>query len=326
MRITFLDRALTRAHGFVFVAGLVGLLLAACSDKSSSGGDTTGGGETGGSAGDQGTGTGGDANPGTGGQATAGSTGAGGSKATGGSAGTGGGNAGGAGMDILDAGPRMGPLKIMALGDSTTEYTCYRAELAKLLDKTHPKDYQYVGTRNDDFGGCGGYTYDKHNQGMSAYLVSSTTGAMNTHAEAPTWAALKPDVVLLHFATNDCWNGFGPTKILPAYTYIVGEFRKQNPRVTFLVAQLIPLDPMGADGGKTCSSCPVTVKALNAAIPDWATMNSTASSRIVVVDQWTGYVPETDNCAPSRCDGVHPGPTGSVKMGAKWDEALEPLF
>jgi lysophospholipase L1-like esterase len=282
--------------------------------------------ESGGSAGDQGTGTGGSANPaGTGGESAAGSTGAGGSKGTGGTSGTGGASgAGGGGMDVLDAGPRTGPLKIMALGDSTTEFTCWRAELAKLLDKTHPKDYQYVGTRNDDFG-CA-YTYDKHNQGMSAYLVSATTGQMNTHSEAPTWAALKPDVVLLHFATNDAWNGFSPTKILAAYSYLVDQFRMQNPRVKFLVAQIIPLDPMGADGGKTCSNCPASVKALNAAIPDWVKMTSTAASQLIVVDQWTGYVPETDSCAPTRCDGVHPGPTGSVKMGAKWDEALEPLF
>jgi lysophospholipase L1-like esterase len=325
MRNTFLDRPL--APRIALVAGFAGLLAIACSgSKSNSGDDTTGGGETGGGAGDQGTGTsaGGNANPaGTGGQAAAGSTGAGGSNATGGASGSGG--AGGT-MAIADAGPRTSPLKIMALGDSTTEFTCYRAELAKLLDKSHPKDYQYVGTRVNDFGGCGGYVYDKHNQGMSAYLVSSTTGAMNTHAEAPTWAAVKPDVVLLHFATNDAWNGFSPTKILPAYSYLVDEFRKQNPRVKFIVAQLIPLDPMGADGGKTCSTCPNSVKALNAALPDWAKMTTTAASPVTIVDQWTGYDAAVDNCAPTRCDGVHPGPTGSVKMAAKWDEALEPLF
>src|SRR6185369_9790593 len=100
--------------------------------------------------------------------------------------------AGGSATPIVDAGPRTAPLKIMALGDSTTEYSCFRAELAKLLDKSHPKDYQFVGTKQSDFGGCGGYVYDKHNQGMSAYLVTKASGTMmNTHDEAPTWAALK---------------------------------------------------------------------------------------------------------------------------------------
>jgi lysophospholipase L1-like esterase len=322
MRNTFLDR-LPRA---AFIAGVACVMATACSQSNSSGDDTNGGVETAGNAGDQGAGTGGNANPaGTGGQSAAGSTGAGGSMGAGGAVGTGGAGGSGGAMEILDAGPRMGPLKIMALGDSTTCCTCWRAELAKLLDKSHPKDYQYIGTIVNDFFGCN-YTYDKHNQGMGGYLVSSTTGAMNTHAEAPTWAAEKPDVVLLHFATNDAWNGFSPTKILPAYTYLVDEFRKQNPRVKFIVAQIIPLDPMDADGGKTCSQCPGAVKALNAALPDWAKMTTTAASPVTIVDQWTGYDAAVDNCAPMRCDGVHPGPTGSVKMAAKWDEALEPLF
>ena len=84
---------------------------------------------------------------------------------------------------------------------------------------------------------------------------------------------------------------------------------------------------MDADGGQLLrSTAPTNVKTLNAAIPAWATGLNTAASRIIVVDQWTGYVAATDSCAPGRCDGVHPGPTGSVKMGAKWDEKLEPLF
>jgi hypothetical protein len=55
-------------------------------------------------------------------------------------------------------------------------------------------------------------------------------------------------------------------------------------------------------------------------------MTTTAASPVTIVDQWTGYDAAVDNCAPMRCDGVHPGPTGSVKMAKKWDEALEPLF
>ena len=325
MKDTFFDRLTGRALRVAFLGGLIGMQIVACSSSSSNAGDDTTAG-TGGtdSAGSAGTaqaagGDSGSTSTGTsGGQATAGSTGSAGA--------TGKGGAGGSGNPIVDAGPRTGPLKIMALGDSTTEFTCYRAELAKLLDKSHPKDYQFVGTRNDDFGGCGGYVYDKHNQGMSSYLVTSMSGGMNTHAEAPTWTALAPDVVLLHFATNDAWNSISSDKILAAWTYLIGEFRKTNPRVTILAAQLIPLDPMDADGGHSCSPCPDNVKKLNMAIPTWATTNSTAASRVIVVDQWTGYVAATDSCAPGRCDGVHPGPSGSVKMGAKWDAALEPLF
>jgi lysophospholipase L1-like esterase len=321
MRDTFFDRLTARALRFAFVGGLIGLQSIACSQsKSSDAEEPVGGGGTDlpGSGGDAQP-SAGTANPaGTGGNPSAGgSTGSGGATGTAGTVG-----AGGSSVPIVDAGPRTAPLKIMALGDSVTCCTCFRAELAKLLDVSHPKDYQFVGTINNDFGGCGGYMYDKHNQGMGGYLVTEA----KTKTEAPTWAALKPDVVLLHFATNDAWNSIASDKILAAYTMLVTEFRKTNPRVTFIAAQLIPLDPLGGDGGRTCSPCPGNVKSLNAALPAWITATNTPTSRVISADLWTGYVAEVDSCTPGRCDGVHPGPTGSVKMAAKWNEALGPLF
>ena len=230
MRDTFFDRTMARGSRIALVGGLIGFLAVACSDKpaDSTGDDPgTAGTDTSPGAGGDAQGSAGSANPttGTGGQAAAGSTGSGGAT---GKAGAG----GGGGSDVIvDAGPRVGPLKIMALGDSTTEFSCFRAELAKLLDESHPEGLPVRRHQADDFGGCGGYVYDKHNQGMSAYLVTKTSGTMmNTQAEAPTWAALKPDVRLLHFATNDAWNSIAPDKILAAWTYLVGEFRKANPR------------------------------------------------------------------------------------------------
>ena len=147
MRNTFFDRTMTRGSRIALVGGLIGFLAVACSDKPA---DSTG--DNPGTAGtDTSTGAGGDAqgsagsvNPTTGGGGeAAGSTGSGGAS---GKAGAG----GGGGSDVIvDAGPRVGPLKIMALGDSTTEYSCFRAELAKLLDVSHPKGYQFVGTKQE---------------------------------------------------------------------------------------------------------------------------------------------------------------------------------
>ena len=208
MRNTFFDRTMARGSRIALVGGLIGLLAVACSDKPA---DTTGddpgsgGTDTSTGAGGDAQASGGSANPTTGtggGQAGAGSTGAGGAT---GKAGAGGGwwNA----DAIVDAGPRVGPLKIMALGDSTTEYCCFRAELAKLLDKSHPKDYQFVGTRNRRLRRVRRLRVRQAQPGHERLPRQKTSGTMmNTQAEAPTWAALKPDVVLLHFATNDAWN------------------------------------------------------------------------------------------------------------------------
>jgi len=246
---------------------------------------------------------------GSGGHANGGgSSGAGGGLAAGGSAGSN----GSAGSSVIgvDTGhiARTGPLRIMAMGDSITTSTCFRAKLALLLDMKHKGDYDFVGTQK---GGCDSIKYDTDNEGHGGYLITQHTG------EFAGWAtANKIDVMLLHFATNDNWNSLAPAKILAAYTTLVTEFRKQSPNAVILAAQLIPLAPAG------CDPCQGNVKTFNAAIPAWAQMTSTAMSPVIVVDQWTGY----DAIADNR-DGVHPNDDGgSVKMAKKWDEALEPLF
>jgi hypothetical protein len=245
---------------------------------------------------------------GVGGQGSGGDRpGSGGSLATGGSAGS----SGTAGTAVVgaDAGrpKRTAPLRIMPFGDSITTSTCYRAKLAGLLDVKHKGDYDFVGTQKS--GGCN--IVDQDNEGHGGYIITQHT------AEFAAWGnANTIDVLLLHFATNDCWNSIAPAKILDAYALAVAEFRKHNPYAVILVAQLIPLFPTG------CNLCPVNVQNFNATIPDWAKKTTTATSPVIVVDEWTGY----DAIADNR-DGVHPNDTtGSVKMATKWAEALEPLF
>jgi hypothetical protein len=313
-------RRVLLSFAVVAASGCLGAI--GCSSSTSSAGDDSSGAAGDDSSGTSGTGTGtttgaggatqngaGGAASGAGGQGSGGKAfGSGGTSATGGSAGQSG---GGAGMMVAgtDAGRpmRTGPLRIMPIGDSITMATCYRARLAEILDKKHKGDYDFVGTQKN--GGCN--IVDQDNEGHGGYLVTQHT------SEFASWAAAnKVDVMLLHFATNDCWNSISPTKILAAYTTLVTEFRKKSPNAVFLAAQLIPLTPTG------CDPCPNNVKTFNAAIPAWAAMTTTAQSPVIVVDEWTGYDSATDNR-----DGVHPNDTtGSTKMAEKWDDALEPLF
>ncbi len=257
-------------------------------------------------------------NGGQAGNAQAGSSGSGGSAASGGSAGSsgsgGGGGTGGssgsggaAGGGAVTHVPRLGTaLKILPFGDSITASTCYRADLAELLDAAHEGDYDFVGTQNGDYS-CGA-TYDMDHEGHGGYLVTQHTG------EFAGWASSNPaDVVLLHFATNDVWNGVPTETILAAYGQAVDAFRANNENVTILVAKIIPFAPDG------CDHC--NVEPLNTAIPGWAASKATAKSPIVVVDQFTGYSATDDNR-----DKVHPNDSGSLKMATKWAAALNPLF
>jgi lysophospholipase L1-like esterase len=195
--------------------------------------------------------------------------------------------------------PTGRPVKIMALGDSITGSPgCWRAMLWQKLPAAR---VDFVGTLPAQ--GCG-FAYDGENEGHGGYLATNVA-AQN---QLPGWlSATSPDVVLMHFGTNDAWSNLSPSTILGAYTTLVGQMRANNPNMKILVAQIIPLNP------PTCTDCGQRVVNLNAAIPAWAAGLSTAASPITVVDQWTGFTTATDTY-----DGVHPNSAGDTKIANKW--------
>ncbi|MEU4620892.1 cellulose binding domain-containing protein [Actinoplanes sp. NPDC023801] len=194
--------------------------------------------------------------------------------------------------------------RIMALGDSITGSPgCWRALLWRQLPAT---EVDFVGTLPGD--GCG-FPYDGEHDGHGGYLVTNVAG----QNLLPAWlATADPDVVLMHFGTNDAWSNIPAGTILNAYTTLVGQMRAANPRVHVVVAQIIPLNP------PTCTDCGQRVVALNAAIPAWAASLSTAASPVTVVDQWTGFNTTTDTY-----DGVHPNDAGNAKIAARWLPAVQ---
>jgi lysophospholipase L1-like esterase len=198
------------------------------------------------------------------------------------------------------------PVRIMPLGDSITGSPgCWRALLWNQLQSGGHTDVDFVGTQSPQ--GCG-VPYDANHEGHGGALVT-TVADQN---QLPPWlAASDPDVVLMHFGTNDVWSNRPTATILAAYGKLVGQMRAQNPDMTVLVAQIIPMNPSG------CGECGARVQALNAAIPGWAASVSTARSPVVVVDQWTGFATSTDTY-----DGVHPNANGDRKMAAGWYPAL----
>ena len=148
---------------------------------------------------------------------------------------------------------------------------------------------------------------------------------MTTRATAASWStnvaaqnqlvgwlsATHPDIVVMHFATNDVWSNKSPQEILAAWTTLVQQMRASKPTMKILVAQIIPVAP------SSCADCPQRTVNLNAAIPAWAAGLSTSASPITVVDQWTGW-----NAATDTSDGVHPNETGIVKLADRWYPAL----
>jgi lysophospholipase L1-like esterase len=207
--------------------------------------------------------------------------------------------------------------RIWCLGDSITGGPgCWRALLWRKLQQDGYTNTEFVGSLKGD--NCG-FTYDNRHDGHGGFLITEiAAGNYNRNPSGGTiddWLKIaQPQITLMFFGTNDCWNAKPTQTILDAYTFVLNKIRKTNPRVHMLVAQITPLEPTQYN----CPTCPANVKALNAAIPGWAANHTTAQSPIVVVDQWTGYSTKTDTQ-----DGVHPNDSGNQKISTKWLKPLE---
>ncbi|MGP3737314.1 GDSL-type esterase/lipase family protein [Streptomyces sp. GDS52] len=208
------------------------------------------------------------------------------------------------------AAPNADPVRIMPLGDSITGSPgCWRALLWNRLQDAGHTDIDFVGTLPGQ--GCG-LAYDGDNEGHGGELV---TDVADRDLLPGRLAATRPDIVVLHFGTNDVWSGVSPDRILAAYTKLVAQMRAADPDTRLLVARIIPMNPA------SCTGCARRVVDLNALIPGWAEATSTSRSPVTVVDQWTGFDTATDTY-----DGVHPNDSGNQKIAARWYPALSELL
>lgn len=196
--------------------------------------------------------------------------------------------------------------RIMPLGDSITGSPgCWRSVLWNRLQDTGYTAVDFVGTLGPQ--GCG-QPYDGENEGHGGALVTRVADGN----QLPGWlSATRPDIVMMHFGTNDVWSNIAPDRILAAYTELVRQMRESNPDMKVLVAQIIPMNPSG------CPECAQRVRDLNDRIPPWASGISTPESPVVAVDQWTGFDTGADTY-----DGVHPSSSGDNKIASRWYPAL----
>ncbi|KAF6808235.1 cellulose-binding protein [Colletotrichum sojae] len=185
-------------------------------------------------------------------------------------------------------------IKIMPLGDSITEITCWRAMVWDMLVREYLADkVQFVGSMTNNPQNCRAQSgsFDLHHEGHSGWL---SINIANQYLQG--WlAATKPDIVQYMLGTNDIAQGRTTNDIVASYTKMVGLMRASNPRMKIVVDLLIPLSFNG--GG---------VNTLNQQIPGWARQQNTTESPIVVADCSTtaGYT------TGMLRDGVHPNEQG----------------
>ncbi len=231
------------------------------------------------------------------------------------------------------------PIKIMPFGDSITAsfspYSSYRCYLDHLLRAANIP-FLFTGSRTTDSYGhppppCGNPLtgFDPCNEGYSGAMAWDFLHADNWHSGTintldnilsrqvilydGTMGENIPDVVLMHLGTNDLGHGHPIPQIISDLGSLIDLFRAKNPKVSILLAQIIP-----CQGLPWSSNVPV----LNAAIPDLVAQKNTFSSPVMMVDQYTGYSPLTDSFASSN-EYVHPNSNGDAKIAARWMEAIQ---
>jgi lysophospholipase L1-like esterase len=235
------------------------------------------------------------------------------------------------GGPVLDGSWKLthtGPVRIMAVGDSITRSTCWRGLLWQELNQNDMGRFDFVGTLSDD-PGCAIPAYDKDHQGYGSSLltevVAGITNARKCDPSCPSLNDFKtafgtamPDVLLVHYGTNDVWNAKPTASITSAYTALIAAAREVNPNIVVLLAQIIPMNVTETTcGGCSCPGCPTAIPALNAQIATLATSMFTADSPVIAVDQYAGF-----DATQDTKDGVHPNPQGAQKMADRWYAAL----
>lgn len=214
-------------------------------------------------------------------------------------------------MLFTGTGSLFAQTRIMALGDSITGSPgCWRAYLWQSLVNNGYTNIDFVGTQYPQ--GCG-FEYDGEHEGHGGALA---TNVADQNQLSDWLSQSNPDIVLMHFGTNDCWSGRDNQVILNAFSKMVDQMRNNNPNMIILAAQIIPMDP-----ARSCPDCDQRVITLNNSIPGWAQSKTSSQSPIIIVDQWTGF-----DVIADTYDGVHPNEQGDRKIAAKWYNALTPLL
>ncbi len=196
----------------------------------------------------------------------------------------------------------------MPLGDSITQgyRDSYRRPLWSAL-KRAGIEADFVGSMKRGYGGeSDAEDFDPDHEGHWGWRADHVL----THID--TWAArAKPDLVLVHLGTNDIGVGQDIDDTAQEIADIIDRLRHHNHRVHILLAAIIPVDH---------ERVTQRIKQFNQSLSGLATTMDTPVSRVVLVDQFTGFDAEQDTY-----DGTHPNDAGNIKIADHWFAAIQAL-
>ncbi|KAK4039824.1 family 3 putative carbohydrate esterase [Parachaetomium inaequale] len=186
-------------------------------------------------------------------------------------------------------------VRVMLLGDSITEITCWRPLVWNQITSAGlASSVDFVGSMSNLQGKCSRPSgFDPNHEGHSGWQAYDI--ARNNIVG---WVQdTKPDIIQFMLGTNDVNIGKRNVQsILDSYTTMLNAMRAANPRVKVIIDKLIPTSWSDA-----------TVEGVNNAIPGWVQAHTTSQSPVVIADcsRAAGFTN-----AMLESDGVHPNNQG----------------
>lgn len=217
----------------------------------------------------------------------------------------------------------------MCIGNSITQsdkgHYSYRYHLWKMLVDAE-LDFDFVGTQQNNKDGNPAWpaykelTFDSSHEGHWGWSIEQ---ALNGHPNDKEAGKLEdwlknytPDVVLLHFGTNDMFRNHPLPETLTKLRRLVALLRGDNPNVIIFMAKLIP-----AYDQKVGLQAAFNIGRFNNEIPALVQELHTQESPVILIDQHHNFDPFPGK---DSYDGVHPNESGEKKMAGKWFNALQP--
>lgn len=198
---------------------------------------------------------------------------------------------------------------IMPLGDSITEGGAFKVYRYPLMKKLSDAGYtvEFVGsktTRSEPDSPFG----ELHHEGYGGMNVQFLAGKIEElYRQNPA------DIVLIHAGHNQFADQKPIPGLLASTQKIIETIRGINPKVTILLAQVIP-------SGKLPKYS--YIPEFNEALVPFAAEMTRPESPVILVNQAEGFNWETDTGG----DRVHPNAQGAEKMATRWFEALTKIL
>lgn len=198
--------------------------------------------------------------------------------------------------------------RIMPLGDSITQgYTASYREPLWIALRDADWNVDFVGSMDRYYGGgAQAGNYDTDHEGHWGWFADEVLERIADWVKRSD-----PDIVLMHLGTNDVGTGQDPLETAGEIARIIALLRQHDPGIHVLLAAIIPVDHATANE---------RIRKYNRALAELAGSQDSTASRVLLVDQFTGF-----DAAQDTYDGIHPNGAGNRKMVARWLAVLERL-